>query len=117
MSLVFMEKNDMKEKTFYTLLQKDNVVIAAKKEGFQFKKRGILLYIYQKQNGFCYVIDPWTGVAIYGEFFDIEDIDFFLTDDKIDLLKERRKTEKYKVHRKMFAKYKKTEILKENINK
>lgn len=48
------------------------MVNAVKQEGFQFKKGGILLYIYQKENGFCHIIDQWTGVAIYGEFFELE---------------------------------------------
>ncbi len=102
----------MKEKVFYTLFRSGYIIHVVKQDGFQFVKSGILLYIYQEENGFCHVIDPLTGMSIYGGFFDIEYVDLFLTDDEIDSFVEKKETKEYEMLKSMFASYKKAEILK-----
>lgn len=103
----------MKKKTFYSIFQRGEVVGAIKHDGFQFRKNGIELYIYENKNEVVFIIDPLTGLSLKGEHCFVEDAPLYITDCEIEEFAEKRKTKEYQVKVKMFEALKNAAKVKE----
>lgn len=95
-----MIRQNIKEKTFYTLIRrKDGRLFALKKEGVEFERYGLTLYAYQVESPhiitpYCHVIDTETGMSIYTATCTLDTITRHLSKNAIMDFKSAKEIEK-----------------------
>lgn len=111
-----MERNGIKEKSFYTLIRKGKAgeqrTFALKKDGVEFKRCGVTLYAYSRGH-YCHVIDPETGLSICNAECSLDTITRHISRNGMKLfirIKENDKAE-YEKRKKEFAAAERIETL------
>ena len=76
-------------------------------------KNVIKLFVYHNRDGTIFIIEPPTGLSLTSDCCAGEDAPLYITEYRIEVLAERRKTEEYQIKSKMFKALKKAAKVKE----
>lgn len=114
----------MKRATFYSIIQKGEIIGLQQQDGFEFEMDGIKLNGYVNEDDTVYIIDPNNGIAIFiRKLYETYKTELaamkyarqclFADTSFIDRWKAAREKESYKLTVEMFSAYKRAEELRE----
>lgn len=113
-----------KRKTFYSVIQENNIVGLRKQDGYEIAVDGIKFNAYKSMiDGRVYILDPKNGIAVFIYSDDTDTLqnhelvekakDEFIKRGVFERWKEQCDKESYQLTNKMFNAYKKAESLRE----
>lgn len=113
-----------KRKTFYSVIQENNIVGLRKQDGYEIAVDGIKFNAYKSMiDGRVYILDPKNGITVFIYSDDTDTLphhelvekakDEFIKRGIFERWKEQCDKESYQLTNKMFNAYKKAESLRE----
>lgn len=114
----------IKRKTFYSLVQEENIVGLKKRDGYEIIVDGMKFNAYKSMiDDRVYILDPKNGIAVFTYSDDTDTLphhelvekarDEFIKRGVFERWKEQCDKESYQLTNKMFNAYKKAELLRE----